>query len=218
MKHILWSLLFLIFHAKAEMVASSDCCGYTPASEAHLKNIDSFIKKLCKDESECKSYLGLDPKEPWDECLTVSETILVQDYTQTYGSFKQFELLEDIFRRLPKKKTVVYRGTGTLRDANGKPADLKKGSIYVLPRFVSTSLSQDVAESRFANGVVMIISAKTARDVSSYSTVSDEEEHILVSGTKLQVNKIYQKVLPAIEFEGQMQPAMKVKVYEMSEI
>jgi hypothetical protein len=200
------------------VLGKEDCKGYSIPTKEHLKKVSSGIKNICRNEVECKDHLGFNQTGPWQSCLSIEETIVLQDYTQTYGSLKRPDLLEAIFKRLPLKSVKVYRGSSPLRDSKGNIVKLAVGNVYELPRYVSTSLSQAVAEERFANGVVLIINAKSARDIRKYSTISDEEEHILLSGTKLRINRIYSKVLPPLEVEGQIQPAMKVTVYEMTEV
>jgi hypothetical protein len=219
MKSSFLALLLITFSMIPEVVLGrEDCKGYSVPTKEHLKKVSVGIKNICRNEVECKDHLGIDPATPWQSCLSIEETIVLQDYTQTYGSLKRPDLLEAIIRRLPMKSVKVFRGSSPLRNSKGDIVKLAVGEVYELPKFVSTSLNQAVAEERFANGVVMIIKAKSARDIRKYSTVSDEEEHILLTGTKLRINRIYSKVLPPLEIEGQMQPAMKVTVYEMTEL
>lgn len=155
-------------------------------------------------------------------CFKDSEILLMQDYTVSYGKkFNQWLLLNEVFSLLPQVKTTVYRGTNALLKEFGFDGvigpKLKKGQLVTLSRFVSTSVDRSVAEDFFTDGALLVVKAKSARDIQSFSQVPKEKEMILVKGTKLRVLSVRHKILPAIEVEGQMMPEQNIVVYELAE-
>lgn len=213
------SIFFLLcFSLLSPAISYADACKeFAPLLAGQKQRQAALLKRICPN-TDCTERLEID----WEratgivKCLTLAENILIQDYTRTYGSLREWDMLTAAFARLPKLSRKVFRGTPALVGPNGQPFVARVGAIHVLPRFVSTSLARDVAE-RFARGYILEIKAKSARDIRRFATL-DEQEHILLPGTRLRIDKISKYVIPAGEEEGQPYPAQPVTLYSITEI
>jgi hypothetical protein len=199
---------------------SKICERLAPRTQAYSKSLAAFEKKVKTQDFD---HLDIgEGRSGIASCFKDSEILLMQDYTVSYGKkFNQWSLLNEVFSLLPQVKTTVYRGTNALLKEFGFDGviepKLKKGQLVTLSRFVSTSVDRSVAEDLFTDGALLVVKAKSARDIQSFSQVPKEKEMILVKGTKLRVTSVRHKILPAIEIEGQMMPEQNIVVYELAE-
>lgn len=145
-----------------------------------------FAKQHCNGDCNKRLLVDFDPNQP----LTVDEHFLIQEYTQSYNVLDQDMFLEAI-RKLPASQTIVYRGTET-----SKSGIKCVGQILTLDRFVSTSTNRFIAEN-FVRNQILVINSKSARSIIDYSG-SGEEEHIILPGAKLRVDKITHEKLEIV--------------------
>ncbi|MFZ4715260.1 MAG: hypothetical protein ACOYL6_16175 [Bacteriovoracaceae bacterium] len=213
-------LILINYEAKADLQSKVNCKGYTAATEKQQERIRYVVSHTCLEEADCKMYLGLNANSVWNSCMTIDEAVILQDYNQPEESYRHWSLLynlplmEGLFNRFPKVTTKVYRASALLENEKEMIAKLGIGSVYVLPRFVSTST--DSMKTYAGDRIAMVINAKSARDVSQFNKEEDQKEHILLGGTKLRVDKV--TVEPVSSYDGKDLPNVKVMVYEMTEI
>ncbi|MGE3610376.1 MAG: ADP-ribosyltransferase domain-containing protein [Bacteriovoracaceae bacterium] len=94
------------------------------------------------------------------------------------------DYLNTVLRSLPKKNAKIYRGTKLLPELKS----LKVNSCISDKAFVSTSLRKWVAE-QFTDKALMVIKAKSGRELGYLSAVWEEEEVLLPPNVWLKLKK-----------------------------
>ncbi len=173
-----------------------------------------FIQTHC--QGNCSDKLQFERQSPDENGLTEADHYVIETYTQTYKILDQETFIRAV-SKLPRKTATVYRGTAqeyfqmtTENDEHGRPRQIVRFN-----RISSTSTERSVADG-FIDDQILIIHAKSARDISSYSTAM-EFEHILLPGTKFQVDSIRSN--QEIEIMTEEGPKkLSVQIVELSEI
>lgn len=146
-----------------------------------------FEQKHCNGNCKEQLFIDHDPQGP----LSPVEQYSIQYYTET-NRILDADIFIQATSKLPASTLIVYRGT-----KKAKTQIKNIGQVIELTRISSTSASRNVAEN-FVQDQLLIIKAKSARSIAAYS-VANEEEFILLPGTRLRVNKIYKTKVDFIE-------------------
>lgn len=153
-----------------------------------------------------------------DPVLTLAQQVAIAHYTITYEMEPRILLAGA--GKLPKRAGVLYRG----QRIGGNMNISQQGQAIKLDRIVSASTSKEVAAGflqDIAKSELLVIKAKSARDISPYSQCRvegiDEREHFLMPGTRYVVNKIYLDYVTIFSESTGREEKFKVRHVELSE-
>jgi len=100
--------------------------------------------------------------------------------------FPYLKLLLTGLYKLPSLPCEVWRGV-----SNVKASDFKENNIHTWWSITSCSKSDDFAGGfKCDKGVLFCIDSAYGKDITSYSAIPNEQEIILMPGTKLRVTKV----------------------------
>lgn len=153
-----------------------------------------FSSLVRADDFFCRKAM-----EAYDECNFNCSKILISSYTSTLYSHLNQTLRNNIddqpvcleaadklykaIKKISRSKLTVYRGTVVTKEMKLLKAD----DCYFDKGFMSTSGSMEIAKKFGLKQGMMIIEAKSARDISKYSNIPREQEFILLPGTPLKL-------------------------------
>ncbi|MEY4617611.1 MAG: ADP-ribosyltransferase exoenzyme [Pseudomonadota bacterium] len=150
--------------------------------------------------------------------LSLAQKIAIAWYTITYH--REEVIIVNGAKKLPLQSGTFFRG----EPARYSEKDL--GKTITIKTFRSVSMNRSVAEGFLSvekPSQLLIIHAKSARDISPYSQgTSDhgiaEEEALLLPGVKLKIDKIYPREVSFEDEETGEPLSVTVQVVEMTEI
>jgi hypothetical protein len=221
----LGQLIFLILFFFSNFLLAAE--GTSPYCDG-LK----YPNEIAENQDECE-YLKPDKDANFTQAdrlnytpdiggpLTLAEKVAIADYTISYARVEN--IIVAGAQKLELSAGTFYRGE------KGKYTEKDIGSeIVISNRFKSVSKSQYIAEGFLdveKDSRLLIITAKSARDISTYSQghsdgALDEQELLLMPGTRLKINKIFTK---EIEFDDadpnvEKKIVVPVQVVELSEV
>ena len=211
-KRILISVLMvisagLVQAADLQVAPDQDLARY---EEAYLNKVDAqgmrVIDKLVKEPSP-------------DPLLTKAEQVAIAYYTISYEMEPRIMLAGAL--KLEKKSGRFFRGQTT----GGRINITHEGQILNFKDIVSVSASRSAAEGFLSdpdNSELLIIQARSARDISPYSQCHnegvDEREHFLLPGTALRVVNIYRESIIMFNEELGKDEKRSVRIVEITEI
>lgn len=191
--------------------------GATPGDILKIPNSvirnEKQLKYLCENDASIFNSLVFTPKP--GGAITVAEKIAIADYTI---SGKMSTVAEEGARFITPKSGLYYRGSKDSRLSKSKPGDIIK-----LDRTTSVSKSKDVALGfmNFENAQLLIIKAKTAHPIDSFSQNRpegvSEVESLLLIGTQLKVIESKMQKIFTVDFEGK-EVLLNAQVIELEEI
>lgn len=154
-----------------------------------------------------------------DRLLTLAQQVAIAHYTITYEMEPRILLAGA--SKLPKKAGVLYRG----QRIGGSMNVSQQGQTITLDKIVSASTSKEVAAGflqEMAKSEILVIKAKSARDISPYSQCRvegiDEREHFLMPASRYQVGRIYTDVVTIFSESTGREEKFKVRHVELSEL
>lgn len=154
-----------------------------------------------------------------DPLLTMAQQVAIAHYTITYEM--EHRILLAGAGKLPKKSVVLYRGQ---RIGGGMNVS-QPGQVIKLDRIVSASTSKEVAAGflqDMAKAEILIIKAKSARDISPYSQCRvegiDEKEHFLMPASSYRVGRIYTDTVVIFLQSTGREEKFKVRHVELNEL
>lgn len=212
-------LTLLISSAATSFASNNSAC--TQTLDAGL----SFPNELADNQMEM-NYLKNNPdiieklnREPVaGGPLSLAQKVAIAWYTISYA--REEAIIINGAKKLPAKTGTFYRGQPS------RYTEKHLGQITSLQKFQSVSVSRYVAEGFLdieKASQLLIINAKTARDISRYSQgTSDgqiqEEEALLLPGTKLRVDKIYPGEVTFEDEETGEPKHYKIEIVELTEV
>jgi hypothetical protein len=214
----------VVYAAKANAAQAS-------TSEA---NVDGEIPKnvtapsVWAENQEEADYLNQNPEKVYTllfipepgGLLSVAQKVAIAIYTVTYERVEK--IIVTGASKLPMQKGKFYRGQGKRQY---KKSDIGK-VMSPYESFKSVSKKRAVAENFLdasKKSQLLIIKAKTARDITSYSqgrgpNGENEEELLLLPGTRLRVDKIYPGESNYFNEETGEEVKFPIEIVEMTEV
>jgi hypothetical protein len=165
---------------------------------------EDYLRNKCGNN--CLDQMHIEYRQ--NDRLSLAEQMVIQIYTEV-NRIDDLRILLSAANKLPSVTLKSYRG------GNSKWFDLTtSGQTIVLNKVVSVSMSQMIAEN-FVDDQLLIINAISARDISKYSVIG-EQELLLLPGVALRVDNISFVNLDLSY--GNTKDIRKVRVVELTEI
>ena len=167
--------------------------------EEAVRNIIPFVSDVMTHVKTAKEKYINDPNLPINEAAAIylytipnslygelNKALRNEDGSSLKLWFPYLKLLLTGLYKLPSHSAKVWRGV-----YNVNASDFKENNIHTWWSITSCSKSDDFAGGfKCDKGVLFCIDSAYGKDITSYSAIPNEQEIILMPGTKLRVTKV----------------------------
>ncbi|MEZ4451908.1 MAG: DUF4157 domain-containing protein [Nannocystaceae bacterium] len=159
--------------------------------EDHLETWTTYCRTATRTREEVETYIS-ETVFPWIDSISSD----LYDEMKIHTNMT----IEALARLPPVNGVTVYRGDWSSVVASR----YEKGSVIDLPEFNSFSTDEDVA-MRFAKGgkvsnavlLTLQLTGRGGRDISAYSKFGDENEVLMMPGSKIRITDVTWSKLPS---------------------